>query len=140
MMAHQRLRKFNMRDRYQGAVGHDIDFDLCMVVKAGKRIFLRGQTGNSLDGVFAGEDPAAQAEQAMANVQALLAEAGAGLEHICKTTIYITDRAYREPVYRVVGGWLKGVHPCSTGLIVNGLARPELKMEIDIEAMLPEND
>ena len=37
----------------------------------------------------------------------------------------ITDRAYREAVYRAIGKHLKGVHPCSTGLIVNGLARPE---------------
>ena len=61
-------------------------------------------------------DPAAQAEQAMANVKQLLEEAGARLEHICKITVYITDRAYREPVYRVIGKWLKGVYPVSTGL------------------------
>jgi enamine deaminase RidA (YjgF/YER057c/UK114 family) len=54
-------------------------------------------------------------------------------------TIYITDRAYREPVYQVVGRWLKGVYPVSTGLIVNGLARPELLMEIDIDAVIPDD-
>ena len=75
----------------------------------------------------------------MSCVQILLEEAGAKLEHICKVTIYITDRAYREPVYRVVGRWLKGVYPCSTGLIVNGLARPEMLMEIDVEAIIPED-
>jgi enamine deaminase RidA (YjgF/YER057c/UK114 family) len=51
--------------------------------------------------------------------------------------IYITDRAYRDPVYQVVGRWLKGVYPVSTGLIVQGLARPELVMEIDIIAEIP---
>jgi enamine deaminase RidA (YjgF/YER057c/UK114 family) len=56
------------------------------------------------------------------------------LEDIVKITIYITDRAYREPVYQVVGKWLKGVHPVSTGLIVQGLARPEYLMEIDVVA------
>ena len=59
---------------------------------------------------------------------------GARIEDIVKITIYITDRAYREPVYQVIGRWLKGVHPVSTGLIVQGLARPELLMEIDIVA------
>ena len=137
-MSHLRLRRFNMRDRYQGKVGHDIDFDLCMIVKAGNRVFLRGQAGVDLDGNFAGDDPAAQAETAMDNVTTLLAEAGASLHDICKTTIYITDYAYREPVYRVIGRRLKGVFPCSTGLIVAGLAKPELKMEIDVEAILPE--
>ena len=85
-------------------------------------------------------DPGAQAAQAMRNVKQLLEEAGSKLEHICKTTIYITDRAYREPVYREIGKALKGVHPCSTGLIVNGLAIPELLMEIDVEAVIPEGE
>jgi hypothetical protein len=60
------------------------------------------------------------------------------MEDICKITVYITERAYREPVYRTVGKWLKGVYPCSTGLIVQGLARPEWVMEIDVEAVIPE--
>jgi enamine deaminase RidA (YjgF/YER057c/UK114 family) len=71
-------------------------------------------------------------------VKILLEEAGAKLEHICKTTIYVTDRKYREPVYQVVGRWLKGVYPCSTGLIVSGLAKPEMVMEIDVEAVIPD--
>jgi enamine deaminase RidA (YjgF/YER057c/UK114 family) len=54
-----------------------------------------------------------------------------------KIVIYITDRAYREPVYQVVGRWLKGVYPVSTGLIVSGLAKPEYMMEIDIIAEIP---
>ena len=43
-----------------------------------------------------------------------------------------------EAVYRVVGKWLKGVHPVSTGIIVQGLARPELLMEIDVFAVIPD--
>jgi enamine deaminase RidA (YjgF/YER057c/UK114 family) len=137
-MAHERLRKFNMKDRYQGYVGQDIDFDLCMVVKAGNHVFLRGQTGTALDGTFAGDDPGDQADQAMQNVKTLLEEAGSRLEHICKITVYITDYDDREPVYRVLGRWFKGIHPCSTGLIVKGLAKPNLKMELDVEAIIPE--
>jgi enamine deaminase RidA (YjgF/YER057c/UK114 family) len=137
-MAHTRIRPFNTRDMYPGK---DMDNDLCMAVRAGNRVFLRGQTGFDLDGTFVGVgDPAAQAENAMKCVKILLEEAGAKLEHICKITIYITDRAYREPVYRVVGKWLKGVYPCSTGLIVNGLALPEMLMEIDVEAIIPEDE
>lgn len=112
-----------------------------MVVRAGKRIFLRGQTGMDLDGNMVGiGDPAAQAENAMRCVKILLGEAGARLEHICKTTIYVTDRKYREPVYQVVGRWLKGVYPCQTGLIVSGLAKSEMVMEIDVEAIIPDDE
>ena len=81
--------------------------------------------------------PAAQTENAMKCVKILLEEAGARLEDMVKIMIYITDRAYREPVYRVVGKWLKGVYPVSTGLIVQGLAKPEYLMEIDIIAEIP---
>jgi enamine deaminase RidA (YjgF/YER057c/UK114 family) len=69
----------------------------------------------------------------------LLEEAGSRLEDVCKIVIYVTDRAYREAVYRVVGKWLKGVHPVSTGIIVQGLARPELLMEIDAFAVIPDD-
>jgi len=134
-MAHVRLRKFNTRDTYPE---QRLDNDLCQAVRAGNLVFLRGQVGQDLDGNIVGiGDPAAQAEQAMRNVKTLLEEAGSRLDHICKVTIYITDRAHREPVYRVVGRWLKGVFPCSTGLIVSGLARPEYLMEIDVEAVVP---
>ena len=136
-MAHQRLRKFNTRDTYPE---QQLDNDLCQVVRAGNLVFLRGQVGQDLEtreSVGTG-DPAAQTEQAMRNVELLLGEAGAELGDICKITIYITDRAYREAVYGVVGRWLKGVFPVSTGLIVNGLARPEWVMEIDVTAVIPE--
>ena len=137
-MPHQRLRKFNTREMYPE---QRLDNDLCMVVRAGNQVFLRGQTGFDLDGKFHGVgDPAAQAETAMACVKALLEEAGAKLAHICKITVYITDRAYREPVYQVIGRHLMGVYPVSTGLIVNGLARPEMLMEIDVDAVIPEDE
>ena len=135
-MAHTRIRKFNTKDMYPDQA---LDNDLCMAVRAGNRVFLRGQTGLDLDGNMVGVgDAAAQADNAMKCVQILLEEAGAKLEHICKTTIYITDRAYRDPVYQVIGKWLKGVFPVSTGLFVAGLARPEWVMEIEVTAVIPD--
>ena len=137
-MAHVRLRKFNTKKTYPE---QKLDNDLCMAVRAGNHIFLRGQVGQDLRGKMVGiGDPRKQAEQAMRNVKQLLEEAGSKLAHVCKITIYITDRAYREPVYQEIGRWLKGVYPCSTGLIVQGLARPEWVMEIDVEAVIPDND
>jgi enamine deaminase RidA (YjgF/YER057c/UK114 family) len=137
-MTHQRFRKFNTSSVYDGG---RIANDMCMTVRAGNIIFLRGQTGFDLDNKFVGKgDAAAQADQAMKNVKTLLEEAGAKMADICKITTYITDRAYREPVYNVVGRHLKGVFPCGTGLIVNGLALPEMLVEIDIEAVIPADE
>jgi enamine deaminase RidA (YjgF/YER057c/UK114 family) len=136
-MAHQRLRKFNTRDTYPE---QRLDNDLCQVVKAeGTLVFVRGQVGQDLatSASVAIGDPAGQAERAMANVALLLEEAGARLEDVCKITIYLTDPRSREAVYRVVGGWLKGVFPVSTGLVVSALARPEWLVEIDVVAVIP---
>ena len=47
---------------------------------------------------------------------------------------------YREAVYRVVGKWLKGVFPVSTGIVVSALARPEWLVEIDITAVIPRGE
>lgn len=136
-MSHIRLRKFNTKDVYANA-NQSLDNDLCMVVRANNTVYVRGQTAMTFDGDVVGiGDPAAQAENAMSCAKILLEEAGARLEDIVKIVVYITDRAYREPVYRVIGRWLKGVYPVSTGLIVQGLARPELLMEIDIYAEIP---
>ena len=137
-MAHLRLRRFNTREMYPEQT---LNNDLAMAVRAGNHIFMRGQTGFDLDGSFHGVgDPAAQAEMAMSCVERLLEEAGGKLEHICKITVYLTDPRFREPVYSVIGRWLKGVHPCSTGLVVQALARPEMLMEIDVDAVVPEDE
>ncbi len=135
-MRHTRIRRYNTRTMWKG---QDIDNDLCMIVRAGNQVFVRGQTAMDFKGKIHGiNDPAAQAENAMRCLKQLLEEAGSCLEDVCKIVIYITDRAYRTPVYRVVGKWLKGVYPVCTGLIVQGLARPELLMEIDAYAVVPE--
>ncbi|WP_029005317.1 RidA family protein [Azorhizobium doebereinerae] len=135
MPTHTRIRPFNTKQAYPE---QSLDNDVCMAVRAGNTVYLRGQTAMALDGSIVGVgDAAAQAENAMSCAKVLLEEAGARLEDVVKIVIYITDRAYREPVYRVVGKWLKGVFPVSTGIIVQGLAKPEYLMEIDIIAEIP---
>jgi enamine deaminase RidA (YjgF/YER057c/UK114 family) len=135
-MVHTRIRRYNTRDMWKG---QDIANDLCMVVRAGNNVFVRGQTGMDFKGKIHGiNDPAKQADNAMRCMKVLLEEAGSCFADVCKIVIYITDRAYRGEVYRVVGRHLKGVYPVCTGLIVQGLARPELLMEIDAYAVVPE--
>lgn len=135
--SHVRLRKFNTAKTYPE---QKLDNDLSMSVRAGNFVFLRGQVGQALDGSNVGTgDAAAQTEQAMKNVKQLLEEQGARLGDICKIVIYLTDPRYREAVYRVVGKWLKGVYPVSTGLVIQALARPEWVVEVDVFAVIPEN-
>jgi enamine deaminase RidA (YjgF/YER057c/UK114 family) len=137
-MEHKRIRTFNTKDTYPE---QSISNDLCQAVVArGRMVFLRGQIGQNLDtseSVCIG-DVTGQTEQAMRNIDMLMKEAGGKLEHICKLTIYICDPRYREDVYRVVGKWLKGVFPVSTGIVVTGFARPEYLVEVDATAVIPD--
>ncbi len=138
MTIHTRIRKFNTKITYPE---QSLDNDLCQAVVAkGTMVFVRGQVGQNLETSesIAIGDAAAQTERAMANIDMLLKEAGSCLEHICRTTVYIIDPRYREPVYRVIGKWLKGVHPVSTGIIVSGLARPEWVVEVEATAVIPD--
>ena len=135
-MTHTRIRKFNTRDTYPE---QRLNNDLCQAVVANDTVYVRGQVGQDLGtGASIGSgDVGVQAEKAMANIAMLLDECGSKLEDICKITIYLVDIRFREAVYNVVGKWLKGVFPVSTGLVVSALARPEWLVEIDMIAVIP---
>src|SRR5918999_955229 len=138
MPPHRRIRTFNTRETYPE---QKLDNDLCQAVVAGNTVYLRGQVGQDLEtreSVGIG-DVAAQTERAMANIAMLLEEAGSQLADIVKVVVYLTDIRYREPVYQVMGRWLKGVFPVSTGVVVTALARPEWVVEIDATAVIPES-
>ena len=95
-------------------------------------VFLRGQVAQDLDSresLHVG-DAGKQTEKTMQNIAMLLEEAGSCMDHVCRIVVYLTDIRYREAVYQEMGKWLKGVHPCSTGIVVPALARPEWVVEI----------
>jgi enamine deaminase RidA (YjgF/YER057c/UK114 family) len=73
----------------------------------------------------------------MDNIELLLGEAGAGLEHIVTCDVYLTDIRHREQVYQVLGERMRGVYPCFTGLVVQALARPEWLVEVTAVAVKP---
>lgn len=133
---HVRVRPFNTRDTYpEQRLGND----LCQAVIAGDTIYLRGQVAQDLDtreNVAVG-DPVGQAEKVMDNIELLLGECGASLEHLVSCHVYLTDIGYREVVYRVLGERMKGVFPVFTGLVVEALARPEWVVEVTAVAVKP---
>ncbi len=132
----KRHRSFELKDWFS----QNIAWQGAMVAAGPAEIFIRGQTGASLDGktmVGLGRGPkdaAAQAELALANLAQLLGEAGSGMDDVCKITVHINDRAYRTAVYPMIGKAFRGVHPVSTGLITPAFARPEILFEIDVQA------
>ncbi len=127
-MPHKRIRKVNAT-RAPGAYSR--------AVVAGKTVYLAGQTGFGLDGEpIAAGDAAAQARQACENIKKLMEEAGGDLSHIVKLVIYITGRAHREPVYAAGAEFFGELAPASTGLIIDGMAHPDMLVEIDATGVL----
>ena len=137
-MTHLRIRKFNTRDTYPE---QSLDNDLCqaVVTQGGKTVYLRGQCPQSLDDFknIDSHDPVEQTHKVMQNIKQLLEEAGGEMSDLVKVVVYITDVRHREAVYRTMGEYIKGVHPVSTGLVVQALARPEWLVEIDGTAVIP---
>ena len=134
---HQRLRPYRSTSMPYGLEKQPFEAEFCMAVLAGKRVFLRGQTGLTLEGGFSTLGNAGgQARIAIANVQKLLADVGATLADAVHATIYVTDRAHIAPVMAEILPPLSA-HPIPHALfVVKGLAAPEILMEIDVHACL----
>jgi enamine deaminase RidA (YjgF/YER057c/UK114 family) len=111
------------------------------VAAEGRLVFVAGQIGWDAAGSFPAEDLAGQVRQALRNVVAVLAEAGAGPEHVARMTWYVTDRdayvaaasgigqAYRE---------VMGRHfPAMSVVQVSSLVEPAANVEIEATAVVP---
>jgi enamine deaminase RidA (YjgF/YER057c/UK114 family) len=137
-MAHTRIRPFNTRDTYPE---QKLNNDLCQAVVArGTMVFLRGQCPQDLDTAknIDSHDPVEQTHKVMQNIKQLIEECGGTMEHLVKVVVYITDIRHREAVYRTMGEYIEGVHPVSTGIVVQALARPDWLVEIDGTAVIPD--
>ena len=138
-MTHTRIRKFNTRDTYPE---QNLDNDLCQAVatRGGTTLWMRGQCPQNLDDSKSidSHDPVEQTHKVMQNIRQLVEEAGGSMEHLVKVVVYITEVRHREAVYRTMGEYIKGIHPVSTGLVVQALARPEWLVEIDATAVIPD--
>ena len=137
-MEHKKIRKFNTKDTYPE---QNLNNDLCqaVVTEGGKTVWMRGQCPQNLDnGVnISSIDPAEQTHKVMQNIELLIKESGGTMNHLVKIVVYITDIKNREAIYQVIGEYIKNVHPVSTGLVVERLARPEWLVEIDATAVIP---
>jgi enamine deaminase RidA (YjgF/YER057c/UK114 family) len=111
-----------------GSVGRRVE-----CYRLGNWVCMTGQAAFRLDtGELVGlGDPAAQAHQSCQNVRTLMQMAGATMADVVKLTVYVTDRAHRVLTYPVIRSYFGDPRPCQTGLVVKGLAREEMLIEID---------
>lgn len=105
-----------------------------LVTAAQRMLFISGQVGVDAKG-YMGSDIGEQAQIAVANLNAVLAEAGMNQSNLAKVTIYLTDGALLPAFMEAAGGTLPSPPPATTLLIVKALAAPALLVEIEAIAV-----
>ena len=107
-----------------------------MVIPAGPTLYVGGQNGIDATGALL-EGYEAQTAQAMRNLLAVLAEAGAGPEHVAKLTIYLAPGLDPAVGFAAVGPvW--GAHRTAVSVVAVAPARPGAFVEIEAVAMIPQ--
>lgn len=106
-------------------------------VRVGSMVWVAGTTATGPDGNIVGRgDPAAQTRQVLENVKSALARAGARLEHVVRTRIYVRNVADWETIGRVHGQYFGQVRPAATLVEVSGLVDPDMLVEIEVDACI----
>jgi reactive intermediate/imine deaminase len=108
------------------------------VKKSGTPVFIAGQVATDASGKVVGEgDIAAQAEQVLTNLKAVVEGCGGSVSDIVKITVFVTDLAYRPAVAAARQKFFTdGEYPASTFLVVSSLATPAFLIEIEAVAMI----
>ena len=112
------------------------------VAAQGKMVFVAGQVGwNPVSCAFETDDFVGQTDQALRNVLDVLAEGGAGPEHVTRMTWYVTDRAAYLANTRAIGRVWRDTfgrhYPAMALVVVAGLLEERAKVEIEATAVVP---
>ncbi|MGY2047423.1 RidA family protein [Methylobacterium sp. JK268] len=125
-----------MRRRIDGGSSFERDYGYSRAVIEGGFVFVAGTTGYDYAAMTMPEGAGAQAEACWRTIAAVLDEAGSSLEQVVRATYYVTDRADAEAVLAVAGRVMSAARPAATLLVVAGLLRPEMRVEIEVTAAL----
>jgi enamine deaminase RidA (YjgF/YER057c/UK114 family) len=114
-------------------------FSQLTIAKPGRVVHLSGAIASDSDGNLVGEgDIVAQTRQVMENLRIGLAAAGADFSHVVKITNYVTDADEYPKIAPVREEYLKAPYPASTLIEVQRLIYPELLIEIEAVAIVPD--
>lgn len=108
-------------------------------VKVGAQIWVSGTTATDAQGGLVGQgDVRAQTVQIFKNIEAALAKAGARMEHVVRTRIFVRDIKQWETIGRLHGEVFGEIRPACSMVEVSGLVSEDMLLEIEAEAILTE--
>jgi enamine deaminase RidA (YjgF/YER057c/UK114 family) len=106
-------------------------------VRVGVHVMVSGTTATGPDGALTGKgDPYAQTVQVLRNIQAALERAGARLEDVVRTRIYVTDITQWEQIGRAHGAIFGNIRPACALVEVRRLIDPDMLVEIEADAIV----
>lgn len=108
----------------------------CVRVPAGPLLFISGQLGMDASGKLVSKDAAAQADQALRNIELILQANGATMMDVVKVTVYVTDIGYLDQIAPARLRCFPQDGPASAIVEVARLALPDAKVEIEAVAAL----
>jgi len=124
-------QKISSGAKWESIVGYS------RAVKVGNRIYVTGTTATGSDGEIVGLDDAyEQAKQCLKNIESALRRLGAGLEHVVRTRMFVTDISRWEEYGRAHGESFRKIMPATTMVEVSRLIDSRMLIEIEADAEL----
>lgn len=129
-----------MRTRISSGTRWEPVFGYSRAVRVGNSVHVSGTTATGADGQLVGRgDMYAQTVQTLANIRTALERAGARLDDVVRTRVYVTDVSRYDEVARAHGEVFGEIRPASALIGIAALVDPDMLVEIEADAVIPDD-